>query len=198
MNPARRKRLILIGLMVAGVAIAVGFALNAFNQNLMFFYSPSEVASGEAPADHTFRLGGLVTNGSVKRLPNGLTTRFDVTDNTRTVTIEYTGILPDLFREGQGIVAHGKLNTDGVFIADEVLAKHDENYMPPEVADALKKSHEVNSAAGGREDALGREVNSAAGGREDALGREVNSAAGGREDALGREVNSATKQGATP
>ena len=172
MNPARRKRLILIGLMVAGVAVAVGFALNAFNQNLMFFYSPSEVAQGKAPPDHAFRLGGLVTNGSVKRLPNGLTTRFEVTDNTRTVTIEYTGILPDLFREGQGIVAHGKLNADGVFIADEVLAKHDENYMPPEVADALKKSHKVNSAAGGREGALGREVNSAAGGREGALGRE--------------------------
>ena len=137
MNPARRKRLILIGLMVAGVAVAVGFALNAFNQNLMFFYSPSEVASGEAPPDHTFRLGGLVTNGSVERLPDGLTTRFDVTDNTKTVTIEYTGILPDLFREGQGIVAHGKLNANGVFVADEVLAKHDENYMPPEVAEML-------------------------------------------------------------
>jgi len=146
MNPVRRKRLILIGLMVAGVAVAVGFALNAFNQNLMFFYSPSEVVEGKAPVDHPFRLGGLVTTGSVQRLPNGLTTRFEVTDNTKTVTIEYTGILPDLFREGQGIVAHGKLNGNGVFVADEVLAKHDENYMPPEVADALEKSH--NEATG--------------------------------------------------
>jgi cytochrome c-type biogenesis protein CcmE len=128
--------------MVTGVAVAVGFALNAFNQNLMFFYAPSEVIAGDAPVDHPFRLGGLVTTGSVKRLPNGLTTQFDVSDNKKTVTIEYTGILPDLFREGQGIVAHGKLNADGVFIADEVLAKHDENYMPPEVADALKKTHD--------------------------------------------------------
>ncbi|VAW76578.1 Cytochrome c-type biogenesis protein CcmE, heme chaperone [hydrothermal vent metagenome] len=148
MNPARRKRLILIGLMVTGVAVAVGFALNAFNQNLMFFYAPSEVVAGEAPTDHPFRLGGMVTTGSVKRLPNGLTTRFDVTDNIKTVTIEYTGILPDLFREGQGIVSHGKLNTDGVFIADEVLAKHDENYMPPEVAAALEKSKQIKAAEG--------------------------------------------------
>ncbi len=113
MNPARKKRIILISLMVAGVGIAVGFALNAFNQNLMFFYSPSEVLAGEAPKDHPFRIGGLVTTGSVERLPNGLTTRFDVTDNQGTVTVVYTGILPDLFREGQGIVAHGRLNDTG-------------------------------------------------------------------------------------
>lgn len=144
MNPARRKRLILIGLMVTGVAVAVGFALNAFNQNLMFFYAPSDVMAGKAPVDHPFRLGGMVTDGSVKRLPNGLTTRFDVTDNAQTVTIEYTGILPDLFREGQGIVAMGKLQDDGRFIAQEVLAKHDENYMPPEVADALEKGGHIN------------------------------------------------------
>ncbi|VAW81131.1 Cytochrome c-type biogenesis protein CcmE, heme chaperone [hydrothermal vent metagenome] len=142
MNPARKKRLLLIGLMVAGVGIAVGFALNAFNQNLMFFYAPSEVIAGEAPKDHPFRLGGLVTVGSVQRQGDGLTTRFDVTDNIKTVSIEYTGILPDLFREGQGIVAHGRLNDGGTFIADEVLAKHDENYMPPEVAAALEKSHD--------------------------------------------------------
>jgi len=148
MTPTRRKRLILIGLMVAGVAVAVGFALNAFNQNLMYFYAPSEVIAGEAPANHPFRLGGLVTKGSVHRLPNGLTTRFDVTDLTKTVSVQYTGILPDLFREGQGIVAHGKLNNDGVFIADEVLAKHDEKYMPPEVADALKKSKAAKPATG--------------------------------------------------
>jgi len=148
MNPARRKRLILIGLMVAGVSVAVGFALKAFNQNLMFFYAPSEVLAGDAPVNHPFRLGGLVTTGSVKRLPNGLTTRFDVTDNAKTVSVEYTGILPDLFREGQGIVAHGTLNANGVFIADEVLAKHDENYMPPEVADALMKSKAAKAATG--------------------------------------------------
>jgi len=146
MHPVRKKRLILIGLMVTGVGIAVGFALNAFNQNLMFFYAPSEVVAGEAPRDHTFRLGGLVTVGSVQRLPNGLTTRFDVTDNVKTVTIEYTGILPDLFREGQGIVAHGRLNEGGTFVADEVLAKHDENYMPPEVAASLKDAHDEATA----------------------------------------------------
>jgi len=146
MHPVRKKRLILISLMVTGVGIAVGFALNAFNQNLMFFYPPSEVIAGEAPVDHPFRLGGLVTVGSVQRLPNGLTTRFDVTDNVKTVTIEYTGILPDLFREGQGIVAHGRLNEGGTFIADEVLAKHDENYMPPEVAASLKDAHDKATA----------------------------------------------------
>ena len=146
MHPVRKKRLILIGLMVAGVAIAVGFALNAFNQNLMFFYSPSEVIAGDAPEDHPFRLGGLVTTGSVQRQPDGLTTQFDVTDNEKTVTIQYTGILPDLFREGQGIVAHGRLNEGGIFVADEVLAKHDENYMPPEVAASLKDAHDKATA----------------------------------------------------
>ena len=146
MHPVRKKRLILIGLMVAGVGIAVGFALNAFNQNLMFFYSPSEVIAGDAPEDHPFRLGGLVTTGSVQRQSDGLTTQFDVTDNEKTVTIQYTGILPDLFREGQGIVAHGRLNEGGIFVADEVLAKHDENYMPPEVAASLKDAHDKATA----------------------------------------------------
>jgi len=146
MHPVRKKRLILIGLMVAGVGIAVGFALNAFNQNLMFFYSPSEVIAGDAPEDHPFRLGGLVTTGSVQRQSDGLTTQFDVTDNEKTVTIQYTGILPDLFREGQGIVAHGRLNEGGIFVADEVLAKHDENYMPPEVAASLKNAHDKATA----------------------------------------------------
>jgi cytochrome c-type biogenesis protein CcmE len=139
--------LYLILLTVVGVGIAAALALNAFNQNLMFFYSPSEVSSGEAPPDHPFRLGGLVTDGSVKRLPNGLTVRFDVTDLQKTVSIEYTGILPDLFREGQGIVAHGRMRDDGVFVADEVLAKHDEKYMPPEVAASLKETHDKGVAA---------------------------------------------------
>ena len=146
MRAARKKRLYLIALMVVGVGIAVTFALNAFNQNLMFFYSPSEVIGGEAPKDHTFRLGGLVTDGSVQRQSDGLTVQFDVTDTAKNVTVQYTGILPDLFREGQGIVAHGRLRDDGVFVAEEVLAKHDENYMPPEVADSLQAAHDAGVA----------------------------------------------------
>jgi cytochrome c-type biogenesis protein CcmE len=146
MKAARKKRLYLIALMVTGVGIAVAFALSAFNQNLMFFYSPTEVIAGDAPRDHTFRLGGLVTEGSVQRQPDGLTVQFDVTDTLKNVKVQYTGILPDLFREGQGIVAHGRLRDDGVFVADEVLAKHDENYMPPEVADSLQAAREAGAA----------------------------------------------------
>ena len=146
MTPKRRKRLLLILLMVSGVAVAAGIALKAFNENLMFFYSPSNVVAGEAPLNHLIRVGGLVTSGSVQRQPDGLTVKFDVTDNAETITVQYTGILPDLFREGQGIVAHGRLQEDLLFIADEVLAKHDENYMPPEVADALKATHEDGTA----------------------------------------------------
>ena len=142
MNPIRKKRLYLIGMMVAGVGVAAWLALNAFDENLMFFFSPSEVAEGKAPTGHPFRIGGLVANESVKRKSDGLTTAFDVTDNAETVTVEYTGILPDLFREGQGIVAMGQLNEGGVFVASEVLAKHDENYMPPEVAASLKTAHD--------------------------------------------------------
>ena len=142
MTPKRKKRIMLIGLMLAGVAIAAGFALQAFNENLMFFYTPSEVAAGEAPAGRMIRVGGLVTEGSVQRQSDGLTVQFDVTDNDKTITVQYTGILPDLFREGQGIVAHGQLQEDRLFVAAEVLAKHDENYMPPEVADALKATHD--------------------------------------------------------
>lgn len=149
MTPARKKRMFLIGLMLLGIGAAVAFALTAFNQNLMFFYSASEVVAGDAPANHPFRVGGLVRDGSLTRESDGLTVRFDVTDLKETVTVRYTGILPDLFREGQGIVAHGRLGGDGVFTADEVLAKHDENYMPPEVADSLKTAHEegVKAAA---------------------------------------------------
>lgn len=144
MKAIRKQRLYLIVLMVIGVAVAVGFALNAFNENLMFFFSPSQVIAGEAPRDHAFRLGGMVVNGSVKRPGDDLLVRFDLTDFERVVTVEYTGILPDLFREGQGIVSKGKLREDGVFIADEVLAKHDENYMPPEVRDSLKRKTEAS------------------------------------------------------
>jgi cytochrome c-type biogenesis protein CcmE len=142
MTPKRRKRLILIALMVAGVGVAIAVALKAFNENLMFFYTPSAVVSGEAPAGHLIRVGGLVTKGSVKRQQDGLTVTFDITDFAETVKVQYTGILPDLFREGQGIVARGRLQDGGkLFIAEEVLAKHDEKYMPPEVADALKSAH---------------------------------------------------------
>ena len=147
MTPKRKKRLALILLMVAGIAVAAGFALKAFNENLMFFYTPTAVVAGEAPVEHPIRVGGLVTSGSVKRQEDGLTVQFDITDNAETVTIQYTGILPDLFREGQGIVALGQLGKNGLFVASEVLAKHDENYMPPEVADALEAAHEA--ATGG-------------------------------------------------
>ncbi len=143
MTPKRKKRMALILLMVVGVAVAAGFALKAFNENLMFFYTPSAIAADEAPFNHPIRVGGLVTAGSVKRQSDGLTVLFDITDNAETVTIQYTGILPDLFREGQGIVALGELGKDQRFVASEVLAKHDENYMPPEVADALKATHDA-------------------------------------------------------
>ena len=138
MNPKRKKRLILAGLIVGGVAIAVGLVLMAMRENINHFYSPSQVASGEAPHNHTFRLGGLVEKGTVQREKDGLTVHFTVTDTAVATKVVYTGILPDLFREGQGIIALGKLGSNGVFKADEVLAKHDEKYMPPEVASALK------------------------------------------------------------
>ena len=139
MTPARKKRLSLIVLMVVGVSVGVGFALNALNENIMFFFSPADIQAGKAPENKDFRVGGVVVEGTVARPGEGLTVEFDLTDNDSIVKVKYTGILPDLFREGQGIVAEGKL-TDGVFVADEVLAKHDENYMPPEVADALKEA----------------------------------------------------------
>lgn len=138
MKPIKKKRLTLILLMVAGISVAVFFGLRAFNDNLMFFFSATDVVEGKAPKDHLFRLGGMVVKGSVVRQPSGLTVRFVLTDMAKDVTVEYTGILPDLFREGQGIVANGKLDANGIFIAQEVLAKHDENYMPPEVAQSMK------------------------------------------------------------
>jgi len=140
MNPVRKKRLLLIGLMVGGVAITTALMLNAFQSNVMFFFSPTQVAAGEAPVGHNFRVGGLVETGSVTREEGSLTVQFTVTDGDKKLPIYYAGILPDLFREGQGIIAKGKLDDTGRFTASEVLAKHDENYMPPEVADALKKS----------------------------------------------------------
>ncbi|WP_020561426.1 cytochrome c maturation protein CcmE [Methylosarcina fibrata] len=145
MKPARKQRLILIALMVIGAGIATAFALKSFNDNLMYFFSTTDVVDGKAPKDALFRLGGMVVKGSVARPGQDLTVRFRLTDFNKEVTVQYTGILPDLFREGQGIVAHGKLNGQGVFVAEEVLAKHDENYMPPEVAGSLKKQPD-NSA----------------------------------------------------
>ena len=144
MTPARKKRLGLIILMVTGIAIGLSFALKSLDENIMFFFSPSEVAEGKAPQDRLFRMGGMVVDGSVSRPGEGLTVVFDLTDNAQSVTVEYTGILPDLFREGQGIIANGKLNSDGAFVAQEVLAKHDENYMPPEVAAAMKSKADLN------------------------------------------------------
>ena len=137
MTPRQARRLGMAGLIVAGVSIAIALMLNAFQSNLLYFVSPSEVIAGEVPFGKTFRVGGLVVEGSVIRPDNDLTVNFEVTDTVNTVPVQYTGILPDLFRDGQGIVAKGRLNADGVFEASEVLAKHDENYMPPEVADAL-------------------------------------------------------------
>jgi cytochrome c-type biogenesis protein CcmE len=134
MTPARKKRLGLILLMVAGVATGVGFALKSLDQNIMFFFTPSEVVAGQAPADKLFRMGGMVVTGTVRRPGDGLTVHFDLTDNEQNVTVKFSGILPDLFREGQGIIANGKLNESGEFVAEEVLAKHDETYMPPELA----------------------------------------------------------------
>lgn len=138
MKPIRRARLSLILLMVAGVSVAAWFGLRSFNENLMFFFSTSDVIAGKAPKDHLFRLGGMVVKGTVQRPGEGLTVKFILTDMAKEVPVEYTGILPDLFREGQGIIANGKLTENGVFVAQEVLAKHDENYMPPEVAGSMK------------------------------------------------------------
>ncbi len=142
MNRRSRRKVLIFGI-VFGVAVATVLGLTAFEENLLYFYSPTQVKAGEAPQQHSFRVGGLVVDGSVNRAPDSLTIEFDVTDNTETMTIEYTGILPDLFREGQGIVAMGSLQADGRFVAQEVLAKHDENYMPPEVADALKTAEDA-------------------------------------------------------
>jgi len=138
---ARQKRLVLVGLAIVGVGVAAALALRALQSNISYFFSPTQVTAKEAPADHVFRLGGLVTKGSMQRADDGLTVTFDVTDMAETVKVSYTGILPDLFKEGQGAVARGRLGTDGIFYAEEVLAKHDEEYMPPEVASTLKTAH---------------------------------------------------------
>lgn len=137
MTPKRKRRLITVAVILAGGGIATALILTAFEKNLMYFYSPSEVIAGEAPEGRKYRVGGLVVNGSVKRVPDSLAVEFTITDTAHEIIVVYAGILPDLFREGQGIVAHGAGRPDGIFEASEVLAKHDENYMPPEVASAL-------------------------------------------------------------
>lgn len=140
MHPIRRRKLLLILLMLSGISIAFGLALYALKQNINLFYTPSQIAAGEAPRNHDFRIGGMVTKGSVVRAKNSLWVEFVITDNIRNAKVAYQGILPDLFREGQGIVAEGRLNDQGEFVAHEVLAKHDEKYMPPQVAKALKEN----------------------------------------------------------
>jgi cytochrome c-type biogenesis protein CcmE len=137
---SRHKKLLVILLALAGIGIATALILNAFQSNLVFFFSPTQVAKGEAPTDRAFRIGGLVEVGSVKREPDGLTVRFIVTDTAKSMPVVYKGILPDLFKEGKGVVAEGKLGSDGVFASTQVLAKHDENYMPPEAAQALEQA----------------------------------------------------------
>lgn len=143
MTPLRRQRFILVGLLVIGVSVAIGLALLALRENINLFFSPTQVKAGEAPRQANFRLGGMVVEGSVRRPDTDLSVEFVLTDTVEQVTVTYRGLLPDLFREGQGIVAQGVLNNDGVFEARQVLAKHDENYMPPEVAEALKKAKEM-------------------------------------------------------
>lgn len=138
MSPLRKKRLAQLTLLLAGMGAATFLLLQAFSENMSFYFSTSDVVAGKAPVDRQFRLGGLVVNGSVQRAPESLLVSFKLTDMAQEVTVQYTGILPDLFREGQGIIASGRLQS-GIFVANEVLAKHDENYMPPEVADSLKQ-----------------------------------------------------------
>lgn len=138
MTPRRRQRFVFVTVIVLGVSVATVLVLSAIGENMLYFFSPSQIHAGEVPEGRSIRVGGLVVDNSVERQSNGVTVHFDLTDNARTVTVVYTGILPDLFREGQGIVAIGQLDGQGLLQADEVLAKHDENYMPPDVAEALE------------------------------------------------------------
>ena len=140
MTPRRRRLILVLGIVV-GVSVAGALALSAFRRNVTFFFDPTQVAAGQVPAGERFRLGGMVTQGSLHRAPGSLEVRFVVTDFNHDVPVRYSGVLPDLFREGAGVVAHGRLSGDGTFVADEVLAKHDEKYMPPEVARSLKRRH---------------------------------------------------------
>ena len=143
----RHKRIGLILIGLAGLSLAAFLALSAFQQNLVFFFSPTQVAAKEAPVNRTFRIGGLVQDGTLKRDSDGLTVRFTVTDTAASIPVVYKGILPDLFKEGRGCVAQGRIGSDGVFQAEQVLAKHDENYMPPEAGEAIDKAKHAKEAA---------------------------------------------------
>jgi len=142
MTPARYRRLIAVVAVLIGIGVATALGLVAFRKNILYYYTPSQVASGAAEVGRPFRMGGLVATGSVRRDPGTMTVHFVLTDMQKSVPIAFNGILPDLFREGQGIVVHGSIGSDGAFTADEVLAKHDEKYMPPEVAAAIKKAQQ--------------------------------------------------------
>ncbi len=146
MKPRHKRAAIVLGVLAA-IGTAVALVLNAFNSNLVFFYTPSQIASKEAPLGRTFRIGGLVQAGSVAR--DGVSVTFTVTDTAKSVPVRYEGVLPDLFKEGKGVVAQGQLGADGVFAAREVLAKHDENYMPPEAADALQRADKMKAKVAG-------------------------------------------------
>jgi len=143
----RHKRIAFIVIALASLSIAAYLVASAFRNNLVFFFSPTQVAAKEAPVDRTFRIGGLVQEGTLKRESDGLTVKFTVTDTAQSIPVVYKGILPDLFKEGRGCVAQGKLSADGVFQAEQVLAKHDENYMPPEAGDAIDKAKHAKEAA---------------------------------------------------
>ena len=143
----RHKRIAFIVAALAGLSIAAALVLGAFKNNLVFFFTPSQVAAREAPVNRAFRIGGLVENGTLRRQNDGLTVHFTVTDTARGIPVVYKGILPDLFKEGKGCVAQGRLGSDGVFYADQVLAKHDENYMPPEAGEAIDKAKHAKEAA---------------------------------------------------
>ena len=143
----RHKKLAVITVSVTALSIAAILVLNAFQSNLVFFFSPTQVMANEAPVGKSFRIGGLVEMGSIQREDESITVRFSVTDTAEVIPVIYTGILPDLFKEGKGVVAQGKLSANGIFEADEVLAKHDENYMPPEAAEALERAAEAQKAA---------------------------------------------------
>jgi cytochrome c-type biogenesis protein CcmE len=139
----RHKRFTWIAAGLIGLGLAAALVLNAFRSNLVFFYSPSEIMEGKAPHDRAFRIGGMVEKGSLIRQPDGFTVKFRVTDTAKTIPVIYKGILPDLFKEGKGVVAEGRLGTEGAFIASQVLAKHDENYMPPEAAHAVEQAQKA-------------------------------------------------------
>ena len=140
----RHKRAVFIFACLAAISLATWLVLGAFRNNLVFFFSPTQIATKEAPVGKTFRIGGLVQDGTLKRDMDGLTVRFTVTDTANTIPVVYKGILPDLFKEGRGCVAQGRVGTDGVFYADQIMAKHDENYMPPEAARALDQAKDMN------------------------------------------------------